>query len=179
MDQIATLDALHRVVQTLDYSLTGHGQPVPFFSGQHPFSQFHHASFRIDHNIFPTAEHWMMYAKARMFEDPESAEAVLAAQTPLVAKRIGRSVKNFDAALWSNRAMVIVAIGSLAKYTQNPTLLAPLLNTGERPLLEASPYDRIWGIGINEKDLAAGRPWTGRNQLGQVLMAVRHHLIAG
>jgi len=75
--------------------------------------------------------------------------------------------------------MTLVAVGSLAKYTQIQSLGDAMLAKGDRPLLEASPYDRMWGIGIgiDPAALRAEQQWHGKNQLGRVLMAVRHHLV--
>jgi hypothetical protein len=132
----------------------------------------------VDGQTFSTAEHWMMYQKALLFSDQESARRVLAAPTPAAAKAIGRRVVNFDEATWVAHRFDITLAGNQAKFAQHPTLSAWLLNTRPAVLVEASPTDRIWGIGLSRNDPAVHDPhsWRGENLLGFVLMAVRSEL---
>ena len=176
--------------------LIAHGNPVEyvFFWGHQRkgsaagnngiskscFSQWYDASFVVDAQHFLTAEHYMMYHKAKIFGDQQASAAVLAANNPHDAKAIGRTVKGFDAKVWDAHSMDIVIAGNLAKFSQNPDLRAFLLSTAETVLVEASPVDRIWGIGLAEDNPAASDPnqWRGRNLLGFALMAVRTRLQA-
>lgn len=103
---------------------------------------------------------------------------MLAAPTPRSAKSLGRSVRNFDESMWSENRSSIVFDGNLAKFSQNPALASYLLDTKDRVLVEASPDDRIWGIGLSEDDRNVRNPerWRGLNLLGFALMRVREHL---
>lgn len=144
------------------------------------FSQWFEAGFEIDGVRYPTAEHYMMAGKARLFDDAEMLDAIVACEHPGDAKKLGRKVRDFDQEVWGRERSAIVVAGNLAKFRQNPELGAYLLGTGERVLVEASPRDRIWGIGMGKTnpDAADPRKWRGHNLLGFALMAVRTTLRA-
>jgi len=131
--------------------------------------------FTVDEVDYVTAEHWMMAEKARLFGDDNTCAEILAAAHPNEAKKLGRKVRNFDDTQWLASRWDIVVRGNAAKFSQHPVLRQFLLNTGDRILVEASPYDRIWGIGLAATDPAAENPgqWRGENLLGFALMAVR------
>lgn len=151
---------------------------VFFWNG--PFSQFATSPFRLDGVRFPTAEHYMMWRKARLFRDDAAAQAIRAARAPAEAKRLGRRVRRFDDAVWDREKRGIVAAGSYAKYAQNPGFAARLLATAPAVLVEASPLDPIWGIGLAEDDPRAQDPaaWRGANLLGWILTETRERLAA-
>lgn len=142
------------------------------------FSQWFPGKFEENGIIYKTAEHYMMAGKARLFNDPETEEEILKAGTPNQAKALGRKVKNFDPKLWDDYKYEIVTQGNLLKFSQNHKFKDFLLSTGEKILVEASPYDRIWGIGMLETDNRAENPllWNGENLLGFALMEVRDQL---
>lgn len=142
------------------------------------FSQWYESSFTIDGVFYPTAEHWMMAAKARLFEDDETLAEILVASDAKTAKALGRKVQNFDDGLWKENARRLVTEGNVAKFEQNSELEEFLLGTGDSVLVEASPYDRIWGIGLKADDERAKHPntWQGQNLLGFALMDVREDL---
>ncbi|MBV8253510.1 MAG: NADAR family protein [Chitinophaga sp.] len=142
------------------------------------FSQWFPSPFTVDGILYPTAEHWMMAGKARLFNDPETLEKILVATSPAAAKKLGRQVANFDAATWDQHAPSIVRDGNIHKFGQNPDLLTFLLNTNNRVLVEASPYDAIWGIGLEASHPHAEQPekWKGDNLLGFALMDARSYL---
>ncbi|MGC9670154.1 NADAR family protein [Planosporangium sp. 12N6] len=146
--------------------------------GKSCLSQWYPASFDVDGTTYPTAEHYMMAAKARLFGDAAAAEAVLAAPTPDRAKSVGRRVRRFDERTWAAHRYDVVVAGNLAKFQQHPPLLRFLLATGSRVLVEASPDDRIWGIGLSAEAPDAQSParWRGQNLLGFALMEVRAKL---
>ncbi len=134
--------------------------------------------FTIDGVTYSCAEQFMMWSKARLFGDKVIAEKVMATQDPREHKRLGRLVKGFNSKIWDESCMDIVVKGNMAKFTQNPSFLEKLLGTGSRLLVEASPLDRIWGIGYNPKT-APNIPqekW-GKNLLGKCLMIVREKLM--
>lgn len=146
--------------------------------GKHVFSQWYEAPFTIDGVTYPTAEHWMMAEKARLFGDAEARARILAAGNPGAAKQYGREVRGFVDARWNEVRWDIVVRGNEAKFGQNPALGTFLVNTGDRVLVEASPVDRIWGIGLAQDDARAEDPeqWRGLNLLGFALMEARARL---
>jgi ribA/ribD-fused uncharacterized protein len=159
----------------------GH-RPQPDGSlGSGCLSQWWPAPFQVDGRAYATAEHWMMWRKARLFGDEEAADRILAAGHPDRAKALGRRVRGFDEAVWQAHRFAIVEEGSVAKFRSDPALTAYLLATGDRVLVEASPVDRVWGIGLAATDAGATDPraWQGLNLLGFALMAARDTLRTG
>ncbi len=146
--------------------------------GPECFSQWFAARFELDGVRFPSAEHYMMWEKARLFDDKPAAAQILAASNPAVAKKLGRSVRHFDVGVWAAQRFDIVVRASVAKFTQNAAFRAYLLSTNDRVLVEASPFDRIWGIGLAATDQRAQNPllWNGLNLLGFALMHARAQL---
>lgn len=149
-----------------------------FFTEANPFSQWYPCTFVVDGNTFNCAEQYMMHGKAVLFGDAESARKILAADHPRQHKALGRKVTPFDGAKWNAARIEIVRAGNHAKFTQNPDLLAQLLATAGTELVEASPYDKIWGIGLAATDARAQDPaqWKGQNLLGKILTELRDHL---
>ncbi|MEU6101037.1 NADAR family protein [Streptomyces flaveolus] len=141
-------------------------------------SQWWPSPFTVDGVEYATAEHWMMAGKARLFEDAEAERRIRAAGHPAEAKKAGRLVRGFDEAVWERERFRIVVEGSVHKFASDPALGAFLLNTGDRVLVEASPVDRVWGIGLTADDEAATDPerWRGTNLLGFALMVARGRL---
>jgi ribA/ribD-fused uncharacterized protein len=141
-------------------------------------SQWWPVMFTVDGVSIPSAEHWMMAEKARLFGDADALAAVLDAASPGAAKAAGRKVRGFDENRWTAARYDIVVAGNLAKFGQHPDLRDFLLSTGRKVLVEASPFDRIWGIGIAATHPDASRPsqWRGLNLLGFALMDVRERL---
>lgn len=119
-----------------------------------------------------------MASKARLFGDEETLAEILNSNDPKTAKALGRKVKNFDDVVWPQNARRLVTEGNVAKFGQNAALGKFLLETGKAVLVEASPYDRIWGIGLKAEDKNAKHPdtWQGQNLLGFALMDVRNEL---
>jgi ribA/ribD-fused uncharacterized protein len=153
----------------------GHTSSDPARVGKECFSQWYPAPFVVDAITYPTAEHFMMAAKARLFGDDKAARIALEASHPAEAKKAGRLVKGFVEAVWEEHRSGIVVTANQAKFSQSPELRGVLLATKERVLVEASPQDRIWGIGLAADDARAGNPleWRGLNLLGFALMAAR------
>jgi ribA/ribD-fused uncharacterized protein len=142
------------------------------------FSQWWLSSFEVDKVIYKTAEHWMMTKKAELFNDKEVLEKIINANSPAEAKKLGREVKNYDDKLWLANRYEIVKQGNYHKFSQNIDLKTFLLNTKDRILVEASPVDPIWGIGMasDHKDVMNPEKWKGLNLLGFALMDVRDEL---
>lgn len=142
------------------------------------YSQWYRAPFSIDGVRFVTCEQYMMYKKALVFGDEEIANKILETEYPDEQKALGKLVKGFDRAIWDQNCFSIVYEGNLAKFSQNPELKEELLATGDRVIVEASPYDFIWGIRMGEdnKDLESPSQWRGLNLLGFAIMTVRNQL---
>jgi ribA/ribD-fused uncharacterized protein len=159
----------------------GHRPRRDGFPGAGCLSQWWPQPFTVDGVVYPTAEHWMMAGKARLFGDDEMLAQIMAAPTPGAAKALGRQVRQFDEARWYSAGYAIVVQGNLAKFSQHDDLRRFLLATGRRVLVEASPYDRVWGIGLSRDhpDTLVPSRWRGLNQLGFALMEVRDRLIDG
>lgn len=174
-------------------SRAGRGEKVKYllFWGHRPrpdgrigascLSQWWPSPFTVDGVTYASAEHWMMAGKARLFGDAEAAERAVAAKSPAEAKKVGRLVRDFDGAVWERERYRLVVAGSVHKFGQNPELGGFLLGTGDRVLVEASPMDRIWGIGLAADDPRAEDPatWRGLNLLGFALMEARAALRDG
>ena len=141
-------------------------------------SQWYPARFCIEGVTYPTAEHYMMASKARLFEDREAEAKILAASDPNAAKKLGRRVRNYDDGAWKRRRYEAVVEGNLAKFGQNERLGQFLAATADRILVEASPVDTIWGIGLSAEHPDAANPlkWRGLNLLGFALMETREQL---
>ena len=151
-----------------------------FFTEASPFSQWYRCTFSASELTFNCAEQYMMHGKAVLFGDADVAAEILRTPHPKQQKALGRKVKNFDDKVWKRERENIVLAGSRLKYTQNAELLEQLLATKGTDLVEASPYDRIWGIGLSAKDPRAQDPatWKGQNLLGKILTKLRDELLA-
>ena len=148
---------------------------VFFWEDKSPFSQFHPARFTADGKTFTHAEQYMMYSKAMLFGDEATAEQITAADVPKKMKALGRRVSPFDEKIWKANREEIVYKGSMAKFSQNEGLRKVLLDTGDKMLVEASPFDRIWGIGMGANAAGVENPknWKGQNLLGKALRRAR------
>lgn len=185
------MTATKRLAALLDAEAAGRPIEILTFWGHRPgrdgsvgpgcLSQWWPRPFTVDGEVYPTAEHWMMAGKARLFGDHDALARIMAAPSPGAAKALGRQVRRFDEARWYSAGYTMVVRGNLAKFSQHPDLRDFLLATGRRVLAEASPYDRIWGIGLGRDHPDAQVPsrWRGLNQLGFALMEVRERLIDG
>lgn len=141
-------------------------------------SQWFERKFEYRGIQYLTAEHWMMAEKAKLFNDDLSLEKILNCSSPKEAKSIGRKVKDFDEVVWNRNKARIVKNGNYLKFKQNEDLWGFLDNTKNKILVESSPYDKIWGIGMRSKDMGVKNPnnWKGYNLLGYALMEVRDKL---
>ena len=153
----------------------GHTQKVAGITDKSCFSQWWPSPFIVDAITYQTAEHWMMAQKALLFDDKECFDLIIAANKPAIAKDLGRKAKNFDADRWNAKAFEIVSKGNFQKFSQNEDLKNFLVNTSNKILVEASPVDFIWGIGLSQEAEEASNPfkWKGPNLLGFALMEVR------
>jgi ribA/ribD-fused uncharacterized protein len=143
------------------------------------FSQWYQAAFEIEGVLYPTSEHFMMAEKAKLFDDQKTYQKILQAKDPGAAKAFGREVTAFNETIWIKHRFDIVIKANLAKFDQHSGLKRFLINTGQKVLVEASPLDHIWGIGLSASDIDANNPneWKGLNLLGFALMTVRANFV--
>lgn len=149
------------------------------FFWKESFSQWHMKPFTNNDGItFNCPEQYMMYKKAMLFNDIETANKIMSASHPSEQKKLGRLVKNYNQESWDANKYRIVFEANMYKYTQNPKLLAELLETGDKILVEASPYDPIWGIGLDENapGIEDKNNWKGENLLGFVITDVKTNI---
>lgn len=139
------------------------------------FSQWWPSRFVASREEYSSAEQFMMAGKARLFEDEDTRRRILAANDPSEVKQLGREVRGFNEAAWARARFDLVTRGNIAKFGQDEALRRYLLDTGDDVLVEASPTDRVWGIGLAREDQRASDPaaWQGLNLLGFALVRAR------
>ena len=155
-----------------------------FFWGHHSknnkitkscLSQWWPCKFKSNNIEYNCAEQYMMSEKAKLFKDEETYQLILKERSQKTIKHLGRLIKNFNDKEWNKNKIKIVVQGNILKFSQNEELKNYLIETGDKILVEASPYDKIWGIGLDENNPDARNPykWKGENLLGFSLMEVR------
>lgn len=161
-------------------------QPVFFFMGNPAlsetkmFSNMYESPIQIDGITFPTVEHYFQWSKAKMFGDADMETKILKTQSPKSAKAYGKKVKSFDATAWNEKRDSIMMTAVKAKLMQHPDILKALRETGTRPLAEADPRSKYWGIGTSAETSKAKDPakWPGKNKMGTILTELREELKA-
>lgn len=150
------------------------------YVGKECLSQWYPSPIVEHGRFFFTAEHYMMFHKAQLF-DPDKCSDILRQENPADAKMHGRDVENFDPVIWDRVKYDIVLRGNILKFTQHPDLCEYLHGTGDDIIVEASPFDKTWGIGLKASDPDAKNPerWKGQNLLGFVLMDTRKLIRCG
>lgn len=148
-----------------------------YFWGSY-LSNWFKCSFKDDQFSYPSSEAYLMAQKALLFNDKDSAEKIVKTNDPKKQKALGRLVKGFNDTLWNQHKFDIMVKGLLLKFEQNPNLKKQLLATGTKILVEGSPYDKIWGVGLHYEDelILDEKNWKGENLLGKSLMEVRNKL---
>jgi ribA/ribD-fused uncharacterized protein len=149
-----------------------------FFSRGSPFSNWTASPFTFAGNRWNCAEQFMMASKAFLFADMKTYEKVLASKDPREQKALGRQVKEFDQRIWEQHCLKIMVPALVAKFEQNEAFKEALKATIGTTLVEASPYDTVWGIGLSADDPRAWEKetWLGRNLLGVALMRARKEI---
>ena len=142
------------------------------------FSNFYICKFNYEGHEFNNSEQAFMWEKARTFQDDNTADLILQTPKPRESKELGKIVKNFQESVWNNVCYEIMKKVNLAKWSQNPNLETKLLSTGNKILVEGSPEDTIWGVGLKYDDplILNEKNWKGKNYLGRVLMDIREYL---
>ena len=148
--------------------------------GPQCFSQWYKSPFDIDEDHYLTAEHYMMAQKAKLFGDHDMRQQILEVEHPGEARSLGRKVRGFSNEVWLKHRFEIVVEGNIAKFSSREDYREYLLGTNDRVLVEASPKDRIWGIGLGAEKAKTISPeeWRGLNLLGFSLMEARRRLRA-
>jgi ribA/ribD-fused uncharacterized protein len=142
------------------------------------YSNWHPCEFTVDGITFNCSEQYFMYKKALHFNDNENANKILLESHPREQKKLGKKVRNFNTDEWDLASYEIMVEAVYEKFNQNDDLKHQLLKTGDKVLVEASPYDIIWGIGMSEEDdmILDEKNWKGKNLLGKALCEVRERL---
>ena len=148
-------------------------EPNGFLSNWYP------SVFSMDGVEYSSMEQYMMYQKAVLFQDTETAEEILQTTDVGKIKALGRLVKNYEDVIWSGMRQIIVYQGLFEKFRQNDDLKQKLLATQDSVLAECAVQDKIWGIGLSMKDERRfdRKEWQGQNLLGFSLMCVRTALV--
>jgi len=143
------------------------------------YSNWYPCIFRYEDHTFYNSEQAFMWEKARFFDDDEIAEQLLAETNPSYAKALGRKVRNFNAEMWMAASYPAMIAVNYAKFSSSHFMKDAILSTYPKILVEASPYDKIWGVGLGENDdlILDEKNWDGMNLLGKALMNVRKELM--
>lgn len=127
----------------------------------------------------------MMFQKASLFKDVRIKQKIIQEHNPKNIKKLGREVKNFNNETWNKYKEFIIYQGNLLKFSANEDLKEKLLNTGNKVLIETSPFDSVYGVGLDyygrdlnkqQFDVLNVDDWKGSNLLGFALMQVRDEL---
>ncbi|KAG9085346.1 hypothetical protein FRC06_003651, partial [Ceratobasidium sp. 370] len=152
-----------------------HGYLSPWYYTQFKSTEANGSTF-----TYHSAEQYMIHRKGLLFAPNSSVtHEILKTTSPAEIRALGRKVPNFDEAAWSKQKLSVVTMGNFLKFSQDPGLKGLLLGTGSRDLIEANPYDRLWGIGYDAKDAPANRARWGENLLGRALVNVRKAIKVG
>jgi len=139
------------------------------------FSQWHLCDIVIDNIKYCTCEQYMMIKKAELFDDNYALGQIMSSSDPAAQKSWGRRVKNFDQNKWEKIARKVVFDANYAKFTQHDNLKQQLMDSGDKVIVEASPTDCIWGVGLRatSSKILDSKNWRGTNWLGEAIMKVR------
>jgi ribA/ribD-fused uncharacterized protein len=148
-----------------------------FFYGG-PASQWAAGDFTIEGVVYNCAEQYMMAEKARLFNDDDALKIIMGTNNPKIQKAAGRTVRGFVKEIWEQNAKLYVYRANFAKFMQNQEALTWLMTTRGTTLVEASPWDKIWGIGLDGNDPRARdrSTWLGTNWLGEIVTHVREDI---
>lgn len=161
-----------------------YSQYIFFWSEKNTYgfmSNFYPCTFKENSYTYNCSEQYFMKKKQELFDptNEQLANAIMNTSDPKEIKKYGRAVKNYNETIWNTHRFNAMLNANKLKFSSNPNLREQLLETGNKILVEASPYDNIWGIGLDKKDALTLEPdkWPGQNLLGKVLMEVRDEFI--
>lgn len=166
------------IVETENMVLFWSGWPSQWFKVK--FKAYSHVSKDEPYLLYCCNEQFMMAEKARLFGDRDTLKKILNSDSPSEHKNLGRQVNSFSTETWNKICKSVVVAGNLARFNYDQRSQELLLATGNKCLVEASPKDKIWGIGLAPNDERAldRKNWQGTNWLGESLMQVRQQIIA-
>lgn len=152
-----------------------------FYSSRDSFSNFYDAPFEYQGIQFSCSEQFFMYLKAKLFHDSFHASQILGAKTPVIMKRHGRLIPYFDPKIWDEYKQYVMYIALREKVNQHDDIKSKLLNTAPKIIVEASPMDKIWGVGLSHSNplIQDSRNWQGQNLLGYLWTRLREDIIHG
>jgi len=158
-----------------------HSQFICYFGPDSVFSHWYKCDFTVNGQAWNCVEQYIMYQKALLFSDPVIAEKIRRSSDPQRHRYLGREVAGFDRMSWQRHCRQYAFEADLAKFSQNAPLRDMLLATNGKDFVEASPYDRTWGVGLSlgNSKIYDRRNWRGKNWAGEVLNAVRTSLDTG
>lgn len=140
------------------------------------FSNWYKTPTIINNISYNCIEQYMMHSKALLFGDISTAELIMKTSNQRDQKALGRTVKNYDDAIWSEKRFEIVKAGVKQKFLSNKTLFDLFIKHKDCYFVEASPLDKIWGIGYDTDNAIANIDYWGLNLLGQIYNDLRHDI---
>ncbi|VTU42571.1 MULTISPECIES: NADAR family protein [unclassified Variovorax] len=148
---------------------------VTFWGAQSPLSNWNIGKFTSRGIDFNCSEQLMMYRKAELFGDATSMAAILVEPDPREQKALGRAVSGFVKPIWDAASEAVLFEGLFDKFTQVASAHGVLMASEEKLIIEASPTDRLYGVGLAAYDprILDTETWRGANRLGYLLMRVR------
>ena len=175
---INDLALIPKELQSVDNYTITKGSVTAFFTSASPLSNHHPSKFTVDNMEFTSVEQYLMYKKAKHFEDKNTAQQIMLTPDPKKAKELGKQIKNFNLKEWNRVCEIIMETAVTAKFQQNVDLCQFLKQTGDTKLVEANRNDNFWGAGLSlhSKDIWDSSKWKGRNLLGKLLEKLRSSL---
>ncbi len=172
MYTVETIKNLPEMLRPENLATRKNGDYTLFWRKESFLSNFHPSPFMAEGIEYSCVEQYYKAKMAMMFKDEEAHRRIMKSGDPAQMKRI--PIKNFDPQLWSNSCLETMEEGLYSKFDQNPNLRDKLLQTAPTMLVEASPYDRFWGIGhsMNDPKVNDNENW-GLNHLGKLLVKIR------
>jgi ribA/ribD-fused uncharacterized protein len=149
-----------------------------YFGEESVFSHWYKCKFQIDEKTYGCVGQYIMYKKALLFDDEAIAHKIMNSSSPARHRSLGKQVSGFDKKKWHEHCLTYSLEGNLAKFSQNPILRKALLQSAGKSFAEASPYDRVWGIGLSLSNpkIHDRANWRGKNWAGESLEAARKEL---
>jgi ribA/ribD-fused uncharacterized protein len=157
-----------------------HGSVLAYLGHTDFPSHMYRSEFWYRDVFFDSVEKFIMFGKAKLFNDEATAQAILNASNGYQCKEIGKGVMGFNQQVWDEWSPKIALVGNREKYKQNPGLAQLLIQTHPLVLAEGS-WNKRWGAGFAKDDPRIGNPaqWTGENLGGNTVMVVRTELMNG
>jgi ribA/ribD-fused uncharacterized protein len=149
---------------------------VYFYGRSSPFSKHHVSPFVVKGEKYACVEQFIVAEKARLFGDDDILALVMKEKTPAGLQHLEREIRDYDHEVWKKKRFGVACRGLIAKFGQDQELFAKLMETGDKHVAEANPWDRVWGVGLGAVRASRGEPWRGKNLLGKAVMTARRLL---